>query len=30
MDTDPADLFAGESVCMLNPEATEGPYCKSY
>lgn len=29
MDTDPADLFAGENVCMLSPEVTEGPYCKS-
>ena len=28
IDTDPAVLFEGSGSCVLNPEATEGPFCK--
>lgn len=28
IDTDPSVLFAGNRSCVLNPEATEGPFCK--
>lgn len=28
MDTNPADLFQDVNACVLNPEATEGPYCR--
>ena len=29
IDTDPAVLFSGKASCMLAPDVTEGPYCKS-
>jgi hypothetical protein len=28
-NTDPATLFAGYNSCLLTPEVTQGPYCKS-
>ncbi len=28
-NTDAATLFAGNSSCVLAPEVTQGPYCKS-
>lgn len=28
-DTTPGDLFSKEKSCLLHPETTEGPYCKS-
>lgn len=28
-DTDAATLFAGYNSCLLTPEVTQGPYCKS-
>ncbi|MBE3044041.1 hypothetical protein IMZ48_16015 [Candidatus Bathyarchaeota archaeon] len=28
-ETDPAEIFAGGGSCLLNPEATEGPFCES-
>ena len=27
-DTDPAVIFSGNKSCVLNPQATEGPFCK--
>jgi hypothetical protein len=29
-NTDPATLFAGYNSCVLTPEVTQGPYCKSF
>lgn len=29
VDTDPASLFADAGACVLSPEVTEGPLCKS-
>lgn len=28
-NTDPTTLFAGYNSCLLTPEVTQGPYCKS-
>ena len=28
-NTQPAELFTKEKSCLLRPESTEGPYCKS-
>lgn len=30
LNTDAATLFAGNASCVLTPEVTQGPYCKSY
>lgn len=29
IDTDPSVLFSGSASCVLAPDVTEGPYCKS-
>jgi hypothetical protein len=29
VETSPSVIFAGNNSCILNPEATEGPFCKT-
>jgi hypothetical protein len=30
LNTDAATLFSGNASCVLTPEVTQGPYCKSF